>query len=553
MALRDRKCKLLGSLILGFLLVTRVIIQPYYSLISDCDETFNYWEPLNLLVRGFGKQTWEYSPDYSIRSWAFLLPLCGILKPLNKVVDSKIVLFYVARSVLGLVSFLFEHSVSKEITSVMSPHVSNMWLLFQLLNPGWFHASVEFLPSSFAMITSLGYIKYTLRYLSNGKELPFVKSLFFVFLGGIIGWPFSLVLAVTNVIHYTATHRFIDTLRAGFSSSFVLAIILSIVTTIDSLFYGKLSVVSLNIVTYNILSANENSGPNIFGIEPWYYYVQNMLLNFPITTLLFAVIGFVQLSIWPLAGSLFIWLNVFIAQPHKEERFLYPIYGIVSLLAALGLFNVSELSPLKKLRKLLRVAVFCFTFLQAAARILALTNNYTSPIRVYSSFPLSDEQKVVCTGREWYHFPTSLILPDNYRLQFVQSGFDGLLPGNFLESESLEENIRTVPKGMNNRNIFDPSKLVDIDTCDYYVDINIASNNEADVVNPKRTTTWEPLYCQPFVDASSSKFLGRAFQIPEKLLTALPTNVQDVVSNYYSVHYNEFCSFKRRDDNSLEV
>ena len=94
MALRDGKCKLLNSSILLLLLITRIVIQPYYSLISDCDETFNYWEPLNLLVRGFGKQTWEYSPEYSIRSWAFLLPLYGILKPLNQVIDSKVLLFY---------------------------------------------------------------------------------------------------------------------------------------------------------------------------------------------------------------------------------------------------------------------------------------------------------------------------------------------------------------------------------------------------------------------------------------------------------------------------
>ncbi|CAM9914877.1 unnamed protein product, partial [Choristocarpus tenellus] len=28
------------------------------TCIGDCDETFNYWEPLHYLLYGFGFQTW---------------------------------------------------------------------------------------------------------------------------------------------------------------------------------------------------------------------------------------------------------------------------------------------------------------------------------------------------------------------------------------------------------------------------------------------------------------------------------------------------------------
>ena len=61
-----------------------------YSNIQDCDEgmsqtllhariahdstlVFNFWEPLHYLDRGHGFQTWETSPKYSIRSWAYIL------------------------------------------------------------------------------------------------------------------------------------------------------------------------------------------------------------------------------------------------------------------------------------------------------------------------------------------------------------------------------------------------------------------------------------------------------------------------------------------------
>lgn len=38
-----------------------------WRIVHDCDEVFNYWEPLHLLRYGSGFQTWEYSPEYGIR------------------------------------------------------------------------------------------------------------------------------------------------------------------------------------------------------------------------------------------------------------------------------------------------------------------------------------------------------------------------------------------------------------------------------------------------------------------------------------------------------
>ena len=34
---------------------------------------FNYWEPLHYLYKGYGFQTWETSPQFAIRSWAYTL------------------------------------------------------------------------------------------------------------------------------------------------------------------------------------------------------------------------------------------------------------------------------------------------------------------------------------------------------------------------------------------------------------------------------------------------------------------------------------------------
>lgn len=48
------------------------ILAALFAPIQDCDETFNYWEPTHYLSHGYGLQTWEYSPEYAIRSWLYV-------------------------------------------------------------------------------------------------------------------------------------------------------------------------------------------------------------------------------------------------------------------------------------------------------------------------------------------------------------------------------------------------------------------------------------------------------------------------------------------------
>lgn len=46
---------------------------------------------------------------------------------------------------------------------------------------------------------------------------------------------------------------------------------------IDSMYYGKLVIAPLNIVLYNVFT---HHGPNIYGTEPFSYYIYNGFLNF---------------------------------------------------------------------------------------------------------------------------------------------------------------------------------------------------------------------------------------------------------------------------------
>lgn len=545
-------CKLVTIVLLLLLGFLRVALQPIVSVISDCDETFNYWEPLNLLVRGFGKQTWEYSPEYSIRSWAFLLPFWGILYPLNKIASFDADWnFYITRAVLGLGSYVLECSLHHEIANSLSLAVANSWLVFQMFNPGWFHSSVELLPSSVAMILYLGSIKYALRYLSKKSTSSFLASLAFNVVAGIVGWPFVLALSVPLCLHYFFKHSMITTMRTAFDSMVIIVAVATVTVAIDSVFYGKLAPVSWNIFWYNVLNADEEAGPNIFGVEAWSYYLFNMVLNFPLPVLALSVVGIFHLKLWPLWTSLLLWLSVFASQPHKEERFLYPIYALVTLSASIGLNNILQpFNNARIIKKTIKFATLSSVILLSVSRIAALVMNYSAPLTVYSELHLSNSTSShitnVCTGREWYHFPNSFFLPDNHRLRFTQSGFDGLLPGDFPEDGSIFSKIREVPTGMNKKNIFDEGKLWDPKDCDYYVDVLIPTNKEKDVYNPlAMPADWSILMCADFIDVHHSKILGRAFYIPSKLAEFMHSLFPDCWDKYYGAKKVHYCLYEK--------
>merc|ERR1711991_421461 len=104
----------------------------------------------------------------------------------------------------------------------------------------------------------------------------------------------------------------------------------------DSMLYQKLVVAPWNIVMYNVLSSETSS--ELYGTEPWHFYIFNSLLNFnvafilallaPVLTL---VAGWLQDPVRPrllylIQAPLWVWLAIFVPQAHKEERFLFPVY-----------------------------------------------------------------------------------------------------------------------------------------------------------------------------------------------------------------------------------
>ena len=133
------------------------------------------------------------------------------------------------------------------------------------------------------------------------------------------------------------------------------------VIAIDSLAYGKLVVVSWNIVRYNIFSGSER-GPDLYGTAPWNFYLNNLVLNFngilPLALVSLPALGVTYIvdrkrlgvvSSRPNQSSpftvlslrlapLYLWLGILSLQPHKEERFMFPAYPLLCFNAAVALY-----------------------------------------------------------------------------------------------------------------------------------------------------------------------------------------------------------------------
>jgi alpha-1,2-mannosyltransferase len=169
-------------------------------------------------------------------------------------------------------------------------------------------------------------------------------------------------------------------------------------------------------------------------------------------------------------ASIYLWIGIFIIQPHKEERFMYVIYPLICYNAAYAVCVLEQLLEgfysmklgAKTVRALTRIFPWGLVIVYAVlslARILAQVRAFTAPMYVFAEVT---NPSIVCLGKEWYRFPSSFFLPEGSRAFFVKSAFSGLLPGRFLESETLgwRSGMWQIPTGMNDRNLEEMSHMV---------------------------------------------------------------------------------------------
>ncbi|ERF75308.1 hypothetical protein EPUS_00100 [Endocarpon pusillum Z07020] len=466
------------------------VLAAAFAPIQDCDEVFNYWEPLHYLNHGYGLQTWEYSPEFAIRSW-FYIVIHAIPAKLGHLLGrSKSFEFYFLRTMLAIVCAATETRLFSVISRTLNPRIGIIYLIIAAFSPGIFYASVAYLPSTFAMYTSNLGLAAFMDWRSGPKT---AQGIMWFGIGAIVGWPFSGILVAPFVFEeiviclftgqgYDTFRRFLDgTVRS-----------LIALTAVDIFFYHGFIVVPVRLVLYNVLSGGDR-GPNIFGTEPWDFYSRNLLLNFNVWYLLAIGMGpmlFLQYAFRSQATTkqtllrtvimitpFYIWMTIFTLQPHKEERFMYPAYPFLALNAAIGFHMILTFLGSANPRELvgripvqLKLAVALLTVVLSInvglLRTIGTVTAYRAPLQVYRALEapgMARPGETVCLGKEWYRFPSSHFLPNGTRAKFIKSSFSGLLPGEFNEAKTgfgVFAGTWLVPAGMNDLNEEDPGKYV---------------------------------------------------------------------------------------------
>ncbi|RDA85907.1 hypothetical protein CP532_2718 [Ophiocordyceps camponoti-leonardi (nom. inval.)] len=538
-----------------YLFLAADAVAAMWAPIQDCDETFNYWEPAHYLSSGYGLQTWEYSPDYAIRSWLYVA-LHAVVGSIRRLLprSTKVSEFYFVRFALAFICALCQTVFFKAICTSLNARVAIFFLIATVSSPGNFHASAAFLPSSFAMYMVMLGAACSMNWLGGLKTS---RGIFWFAVAGILGWPFAAALCAPFIIEEVVLAVF-----SGGEAAFEAAvrifrggvaglIVLFVDFLVNFFFYRKMTVVTWNIVKYNIFSST--GGPELYGTEPWHFYLKNLALNFNI----WFALALLALPIFLLQKALsasghgfqsglrtvvfiapfYMWLAIFTAQPHKEERFMYPLYPFLALNASISLHMLlsamgragSETLIGKipgRLKLLSATLVLLLSLCLGSARIYGVYSAYSAPMRVYEPLwgedAVGGQEDLVCFGKEWYRFPSSYFLPRDMHAKFVRSGFRGLLPGEFAEARTgfgSWGGTWLPTSGLNDGNVEDATKYVELRACSLLVDTQYPERtqepapDEPDYVAD--VETWETIRCEPFLDAASTHLVARALWMPD--------------------------------------
>ena len=196
-----------------------------------------------------------------------------------------------------------------------------------------------------------------------------------------------------------------------FFAVFTLTFLSAVCVLLDIIFYGKLTMPNLNIFIYNAVGgatdeAGAATGDELYGVEPLSYYLKNLVLNFNGVALLSAVYPLAYVlrvatgtatkkshvclaTVFPLL----LWLLLLFSRPHKEERFLFPIYHLIAFSAALTLSYAGDALPKGPKGGWPRSAFQSF-FVPLVAiafavvsfgRTEALSHNYGAPVAIYTN------------------------------------------------------------------------------------------------------------------------------------------------------------------------
>lgn len=509
------------------------------NIIHDCDEVFNYWEPLHYLLYKSGFQTWEYSSEFGLRSYLYLFFHMLVAGPTSWFYkDEKVQVFYKVRLFLGLISTITETLLIVALSRKYGKRLATYTLAMLCLTSGCFFSSTSFLPSTFSMYAVT--LSSALLLLEKYASAVSVAAV-----GVLVGWPFSILVFLPVVIYSLIRGSIKRVFLSGLITS-VCIIILSVYA--DYYYYGKWTSSIFNLLKYNVLGGGES---HLYGTEGPLFYLRNGFNNFNFSFILALLfVAFLPIT-WKkytpdlliVVSPVYIWLAFMSMQPHKEERFLYPIYTLICVAAAAVIdsfpdffrdkFSTQE-SFMVKVAKVLRPIFLGLILSVSHSRTFSLLHGYSGPLVVYKHLEHHEDAKpgsTLCIGSEWHRYPSSFFLPSYVKeVRWIDDGFRGLLPFPFNSSLG---GTASAPSYFNNKNkASDMQYFHDVESCTLFVELDL---RRPYLSRGSDLSKWETLAAVYYLDRELSPAIYRSYFIPYlwheknvfglyKLLRKIPQN-----------------------------
>jgi alpha-1,2-mannosyltransferase len=503
--------------------------------ISDCDETYNYWEPLQLLVFNFlGKQTWEYSAEFALRSYGFLWVYGWPAKLLTTIFGSPSMLREQFGPLYGVLTYYLVRCVTATLGSLCEWYfVSGVrrrfgfftffWsFVFLLFSPGMVKSQSSFLPSSFAMLMFCVAAGGWLRLTITPSWRNIFMTVFPIVSAALVGWPFAALVGVPIGLHCLIAHgsKFFRLLTVLVLST---AGLTGFVIYFDTRYYCRQVFSTWNLIRYNVFASGEGRGPELYGVEPWTFFFKNLALNFNLAFVLcmvgpiFAILATLfsprkppaggaaakatvvkpkfmslPLSFFLFSSPFWLWFCFWLRIPHKEERFMAPSYPFLVLGAALSCASIGKILDGFRVPSWFKRIVFVFGFLPILVVFLGLSASriagevffyggyeqtalqYSAIVAAHPEMPLPRQDLTICVTEDWYRFPTSFFLPRG-KNQFIDYGF--------LKTKSFkgalpknfkwkEPNCTCTPNdNMNDLNQESMDQYTVLDNCHFIIDV----------------------------------------------------------------------------------
>ena len=538
-----------------FGLFTVRIISALVNPISDCDETYNYWEPTSFLLNNNGMQTWEYYNKYKLRSYIYILPQYYFGKILMYYGLNNIQIFYGIRIFLTIIMFICETYFLSGIYHWFGKRTTKYTLYFMTFSSGMFNCCSAYLPQSFVLCCML--MCYGSLYRNNYRLI-----ILFMGIAGLIGWPFIGLLGLQLLIDLFVKYGVYNTIR---DSVIIGGILVGLTVIVDYVYYKEIFFAPINIVLYNLSFMNDdNTGQNLYGTDNWKYYVKNLLFNFNIVFILALInvfcCDYIRLTFNCIKGlfriskniskqkrykasniyayaysnklhhfhhtilPFWIWYIFFTIMPHKEERFLFVIYHLIALNGALSITHFI-IPKIPYINDILNKMSWIFNFRRLITPIYIIISisrtygqykYYRGPIEIWTNIDneiikyndYNNDSNIIpniCVGKEWYRIPTTLLVKYG-KIRFYKSNFDGQLPGYF-------ESTYNSTQKYNDKNREEPSRYIDsINNCQYIVDLIEINVN----INEYNINNYDIILNEPFLDRNFTKFPFRSLYLGDK-------------------------------------